>query len=148
METLSVKEFEKRVQDFSQKITPEALKGVLFSIGEMIESKIHESFERERDPWGQKWKPLKRNTLKRKRGKGRILHDTGSLGYKWSVSEQGFGVLISSNVRSAKGYPYGAAHQFGARHIPARPFIPVRNGKLEEGLKNDIEAHLKEFFKL
>lgn len=70
-------------------------------------------FESASAPDGRAWQPLKTR-------QGQTLVDTGVL--RNSIKKQIYGgVLLEIGTNT----PYAAFHQFGTRHIPARPFLGV-----------------------
>jgi phage gpG-like protein len=88
-------------------------------------------FATQSDPWGGRWKPLKPATKKRK-GHGRILHETGELAR--SITARGGAKTLSISIRpSSKASKYGLAHQFSKRpQLPRRPFLPLdQRGQLD-----------------
>lgn len=141
------------------------LKPTLRAIGEMVRSNIDESFESEKSPFGEKWKPISSNTafnyaggkkkafkkgakslksgfLKRygTHGDKKILVESANLKDSWGVKADNKSVTVESYAK-ARGFPYGLTHQFGSvkRGIPARPFLPVDDkGNLESTLQKDI----------
>ena len=71
-----------QLQEFA---TPEYQKRVMTTIGEMTRTKIEESFEFKKSPFGENWQPLKPSTIKAKKGKGDILRFSGDLADKWNI---------------------------------------------------------------
>ena len=81
---------------------------------------------------GKPWKPLAESTLKTKRSQGKIqsippapgeiliLHDTGTLSGKYWNRQ----ILPGPTLYYFTITPYAKFHQFGTKHIPARPFLP------------------------
>ena len=109
---------------------------------EIMKKLIDDSFRLQRDPWGGAWKSFSPNTLKaRRKGRGKgsakLLIDTGVL--RNSISAVGepqaivFGSIYEGrrNANGAEVAGYGRAQQFGTAHIPARPFLPVKDGRFE-----------------
>lgn len=127
----------------------ESMAPIMQRIGNEIVSDVALNFEGEHDPWGRKWRPLSERTLRSRLKKNKknftkkgklsaqgsrtlaagfqILNDTGDL--KNSISAQvdagGNGVTVGTNI------DYAATHQFGRGRIPARPFMPIRNGQAD-----------------
>lgn len=105
------------------------------------------NFPRQRDPWGNPWKPLSPATLKQRR-QGRssragaqILRDTGRLMNSLGVSPQGENALFGTVV------DYADIHQFGQGRVPARPFLPLTLGgvKLPPEQDRTVKAVLEHF---
>jgi phage virion morphogenesis protein len=128
-------------------------------IGEELVSRILDSFEREASPYGDKWAPLKPQTIrgrarrfKTKKAKAaalsipRILQDTGTL--RSSIEIQS---VSRDHVTVWSRVEYAAVHQFGSgrKNIPARPFFPVRGDRVDlppewqKSIINQIALHLK-----
>ncbi len=117
----------------------------LSTIGNMVKNTIEESFEEEKSPFGEKWKPLKIATVRAKAKRGassKILRNDGDLADRWLVDVSDKTVEVSNNIKS-KGYIYGLVHQYGSKKTPARPFLPIKeNGDLEPRLLKTIEDYL------
>lgn len=115
------------------------LRPALEELGETLVTHVGLSFREQRDPWGRPWQPLRPVTISRRRGSSyHILKDTGRLANSvgWSVS--GNSVTVGTNVIYAATHQYGRADNRmyntprGARApIPARPFFPIRNGRVD-----------------
>jgi phage gpG-like protein len=101
------------------------------------------------------WKPLspKYAAQKRKRyGDKKILRRGEDLeralaGAKPTKTANGE-VTIGLNVKSDKGYPYPAVHQFGGKNglIPARPFLPIKeNDEIATDTLREIDEALKDW---
>jgi len=105
-------------------------------IGNLLLNSIEESFDNEASPFGEKWIPSKKKS-------GKTLTDTGTLSRSFTVNADKEGVTVGTNL------VYAAVHHFGGRAgrkksvtLPARPFLPVRGGELEKGVKEEIMAYL------
>ena len=105
-------------------------------IGNMIQNSIEESFEKEASPFGKAWTPSKKAS-------GKTLTDTGTLSSSFTVDADDDEVRVGTNL------VYAPIHQFGGKAgrkrsvtLPARPFLPVKGGELESGLKEEIMAYL------
>lgn len=111
----------------------------LANAGEELRTLIDLGFEAEADPWGTPWEPLSNRTLKARRGDdAAILNDTGQLRASISVGQpSGDGLEVG-----AYDTPYAATHQFGRDAIPARPFLPIRDGEVDlpDDWQEDITA--------
>jgi phage gpG-like protein len=113
---------------------------------EVIKTLIDDSFRRERDPWGNAWKPFDPDTLKARRQgknkkatKGKLLTDTGTMRASMSAVGEEHAIVFGS-VFEGRRHPttgalvtgYAAAHQYGThKGLPARSFLPVRNGRVD-----------------
>ena len=109
-----------KIKNLAEKL--ENLQPFFNSVGEYMKRRtIKECFDKEQSPNGEKWKPLKEATLKRRRNKSshKILQDMGelrrSIQYKSSKND----VVIGSKLK------YARTHQFGRGKIPARPYLGV-----------------------
>ncbi len=116
------------------------LKPAFEEIGELGVSSVTRNFEvggryRAAGSWrggSNKWQPLSPVTLKKKRGRGILLESTNLLNsINWSADRES--VEIGSNR------VYAAIHQFGGEAgpgkkvtIPARPYLVLQSGDLEE----------------
>lgn len=139
------------------------------TIAGMVQNEIEESFEFERSPFGERWKPLSSLTAakymrsqprnKRRKndfiikfgshGSKKILRDKGDLEGRWHITASHNQAVISNNA-SARGFPYGLTHQFGSKNgfgrgifIPARPFLPIsKDARLLPRLEKNIIDYL------
>lgn len=95
-------------------LASDAFKGKLTRalMQEAIEQ-IDAGFASSRDPYGQRWQPLKVR-------RGQPLRDTGRLQRSFSGSSDPNGFKVGTDV------VYANVHQFGYRpkRIPARPMLP------------------------
>lgn len=106
----------------------------LNAVSVYLAARAKNSFDMGVSPDGAPWLPLKRPRSRRrdKRAKGgtgqKPLRDTGLLmasvqgraGVRGSVK-----VMGRLSVEQGTSLPYAGYHQFGTRHIPARPFLGV-----------------------
>ena len=109
-------------------------------MGMQLVSDTKENFQKERDPDGIPWKPLKRR-------KGKILQDTGAL--RTSVTNKG-GKNIDRRgptfLEWGTNLHYAKYHQDGTAMIPARPFLGIGDElseKLEMIAGDWIEEQIK-----
>jgi phage virion morphogenesis protein len=105
-------------------------------IADIMKDAVEENFEQEGRP---RWKPSKRAM---KQG-GKTLQDTGSLVTSISMRYDNNSAVVGTNKK------YAAIHQFGGKAgrgkkvtIPARPFLKLTDGDLEE-IKEAVKEHLK-----
>lgn len=103
---------------------------------------IKERFDKEQSPDGTKWQALSPARIKQrlKRHKGgsmKILQDTGELRRSVQYEAEKNYVRIGSNLK------YARIHQFGGRHIPARPFLGVTNDERRYIIHDMFEVYLK-----
>jgi phage gpG-like protein len=110
----------------------------LDAIGFDVSQRADLTFDRQADPWNIAWAPLSPVTLalRRKGGKGaQILRDTGRLGASITHNVVGDEVRVGSNVQYSRaqqlGNPTNKMFGKGSAPIPARPFLPIRNGRAE-----------------
>lgn len=101
-----------RVQRHLDDLTP-----VMRAVAMELEARVSQRFETERDPTGRPWRALSPRTVARKKGRGRILYDSGDL----------LGSLTSRAGRDFAevgfGQPYAAYHEYGTRKMPRRGLL-------------------------
>ncbi len=98
------------LEGLPSRIAKEVAQGIGVLVANQFESSI--------DPYGRPWKPLLKQTLKRKGGDSRILRRTDNLAGNTRVAaSQGSGVDIIS-------IDYGQVHQTGTKHMVARKILP------------------------
>lgn len=155
IEIIGIEELQAKLQKLETKLDGSGMQKTMEKIGDFIKTDIELSFENERSPFGQKWKPLSSVTafmamggkklahtksgrqtkpFLKKWGAGgskRILVESGRLKDRWHIKATKDSVTISNNT-SENGFPYGLTHQFGTNnafgkgiHVPARPFLPI-----------------------
>lgn len=135
------------------------LQPVLAEIGNMVGNTADESFENQKSPWGEPWKPNAPATIEeyvRKKGKGQsgkkrsalaadkqILMVEGLL--RGSISHE----ADEQSVTVSAGRIYAAIHQFGGKAgrgrsvtLPARPYFPIKDGGLWDGTQKEINGYL------
>lgn len=128
---------------------------ILSEVSMQLENTTQESFEKETSPFGDKWTPLSKQTLKHKKG-SKILTESSMLQssinsrtklQQTKTSTQG-SVSIGTNLE------YAPIHQFGGKagknlkaNIPARPFLPFKDGDIPNDLKEDIKETILNHFK-
>ncbi len=105
-------------------------------IAGIMKDAVEENFEQEGRP---KWKPSKRAL---KQG-GKTLQDTGQMAASISEDYANDSAAVGTNKKQA------AIHQFGGKAgrgrkvtIPARPFLKLTDGDLED-IKEAVKEHLK-----
>jgi phage virion morphogenesis protein len=122
----------------------------LDEIGNELANITDESFENQKTPWGEAWTPNAQATIDeyvRKKGKGKskkkqaalaadklILIDSGQL--RTSVTHE----ATKDSVTLSAGKIYARIHQLGGEagrgksvSLPARPYMPLKDEKLDEG---------------
>lgn len=143
IEIKGLEEARQTLQNLEKFASPNNMKKIMKTVGNMVYNVTMESFENERSPFGEKWKSLSDSTKKAKKGKGKILRLSGDLEDKWHIKATSTQVEITGNTKSEKGYAYGAVHQWGSKRVEARKFLPIDDtGYLEDNLKNAIEDML------
>jgi phage gpG-like protein len=167
IELQGLESIQRSLNNLSQALDAKQMKTTMNTIGGMITNTIEDSFESERSPWGEKWKPLKvvsyhlgysigkgksPHTKKGKQSVGfskyienkKILRESGNLADKWLTKATSESVEVSGNAKSKKGFAYGAVHQWGSKKVPIRRFLPVdESGGLEPKLQEMIESYLE-----
>lgn len=108
-------------------------------IGASLKDNIRLGFADSMSPYGDAWLPLKYRV-------GQPLVDTGRLRDSITHQSSDDGVSVGTNV------VYAAIHQFGgmtgrkrASQIPARPYLPIRDGKLDlpDDWRDEVVAIIK-----
>lgn len=101
--------------------------------GEVLLERVEQNFRSQQaGVSGEKWAPLKDETLNRRRAgrntraRVRKLQDTGRL--KGSVTTKAY----QDRVEIGSNLVYAATHQFGRDNIPARPFITIDEPDIKE----------------
>lgn len=128
---------------------------ILHEVGNLAKNEAELSFEKETSPFGDKWTPLSKQTLKHKKG-SKILTESSMLQssinsrtklQQTKTSTQG-SVSIGTNLE------YAPIHQFGGKagrglkvNIPERPFLPVKDNEIPNDLKEDIKEAILSHFK-
>jgi phage gpG-like protein len=85
------------------------------------------------------WALLAASTLKRKKGKGNTLIDTGAL---WQSILAG--APTESSVSVVSDRPYAAFLQDGTRKMPARPFFPFSaSGEITPAAATSVENAMR-----
>jgi len=99
-------------------------------------------FNQEIDPNGDKWEPLAKSTIKRRRKRSRKpLQDSGTL-RKSIETKRAIGAVFDlemSRVEWGSRLPYAAAQHYGTKTIPQRPFV---------GFSKEDEAEIHKIFNL
>ena len=132
---------------------------ILHEVGNLAKNEAELSFEKETSPFGDKWTPLSKQTLKHKKG-SKILTESSMLQssinsrtklQQTKTSTQG---SVSGIVSIGTNLEYAPIHQFGGKagknlkaNIPARPFLPFKDGDIPNDLKEDIKETILNHFK-
>jgi|GEM_PF-1080568 len=113
-------------------------------------------FEEEEDPWGRPWEPLAEATKRNRRGGPpyQILRDQSHLYNSIIGNAEGDTATVGAGTGPSRDY--ARIHLFGghagrnhATYIPARPYLPIRDGgvdippEMEDDLLGIIEQHLE-----
>ena len=104
-------------------------------IGEQLLESVQENFAAGGRP--KKWTALSAGSLvssKAKKQGGKILQGSGKLLDSITYDADGSGVQIGSDLI------YAAAHQYGADHIPARPYLLI-HPEDEAAMAEILEEH-------
>jgi len=130
IDTSQVSGLVKRLDGFAAGAWRTALMG---QVGEELVELVREGFERQADPYGSPWAPLKRRS-------GRILQDTGRLRMFFVRSKS------ASMVRVGTPAFYGRFHQAPrTKHMPARKMVP--DGALPGAWSSRIHAIVERVIK-
>lgn len=106
--------------------------GLLKALGVEIIRLINDGFEAERNPYGAKWKKIKRD--------GRILQKTGAMRASFKVRYLAKAVSVFASLN------YANFHQFGTRNMVRREMVPMRG--LPRLWRRDLDETVDEFLAL
>jgi phage virion morphogenesis protein len=141
-------EVRKKLQELARRCgsTRPALKGM----GQYLELSSRGRFDKETDPQGKKWKPIKAATIARKAKKGKptaILHEDLNLRDRITSDVQGETLLVGSPEK------YAAAQQLGAEikqegmtlHFKGRKFTKKGDHDRTKTVNRTIKIDAREF---
>ena len=162
----------KRLNGIERKIG-KGSKVIFDEIATSLHKDVIKNFEREQDPNGKKWQPLKPDTLavppkkgKRKKTatKRKILHDKGRLKKSIRKKSTKDSASVSTSVNYAMAHQYGSSHDITATNakylkfyttkgvqfrkavfvnIPARPFIGIIKRRYKRYLKRIMDFFIE-----
>ncbi len=106
-----------------------------------LNSQARRNFVNQSAPDGTPWARFKHKpSAKRGGASAKLLRDTGVL--QASVTSGVVEDVTSFSLRWGTNVPYAKFHQFGTRHLPARPFIGITPAMVQR-----IEQILVEYLK-
>lgn len=105
---------------------------LLKALGSEIIRLINDGFEAERNPYGVKWKKIRRA--------GRILQKSGIMRGSFKVRYLAKAVSVFASVN------YASFHQFGTRNMVRREMVPARG--LPRLWRRDLDGTVDEFLAL
>ncbi len=132
---------------------------ILHEVSMQLENTTQESFEKETSPFGDKWTPLSKQTLKHKKGskiltESSILQNSINSRAKLQQTKTSTQGSASGIVSIGTNLEYAPIHQFGGKagrglkvNIPERPFLPVKDNEIPNDLKEDIKEAILSHFK-
>lgn len=132
---------------------------ILHEVSMQLEHTTQESFEKETSPFGDKWTPLSKQTLKHKKGskiltESSILQNSINSRTKLQQTKTSTQGSASGIVSIGTNLEYAPIHQFGGKagrglkvNIPERPFLPVKDNEIPNDLKEDIKEAILSHFK-
>ncbi|MBQ7593253.1 MAG: phage virion morphogenesis protein [Synergistaceae bacterium] len=164
-----INETRREIQRLIGKLT--RMKKYFSQVGRYVQSQtIHERFDKEQAPSGEKWKPLSSSRVKQrmkrhKSGNMKILQDTGELRRSIKYQADDEGVTIGSSLNYAKLHQFGGTitakregtykHNYsktkreGERYsytrqvrIPARPYLGITQPEVDH-IKELLIQYLK-----
>lgn len=114
-------------------------------IAETLYTITDEAFDTERSPDGTAWADLAPATWRYKKTNKKLFEE-GTLRGSLYADSSAHEARVSVNAH-ARGYPYAAVQQFGSKHVPARPFMPIGTdgallGDIPEQLIDLLENYL------
>lgn len=144
MQLITLEELESKLNQWTKSLQNK--EPLLKQIGNHIQNTSELSFERQKSPFGNAWKPNSKVTLQNKRG-NKILIKSGSLSHSIHYQTSNNSVSIGTNIK------YAPIHQFGGKagrnkrvNIPARPFMPInKNKQIPKDLGLELEEMVKEW---
>jgi len=98
---------------------------------------------------GIEWKPLNEKYLKYKIKKGyseKKLHRTTTLSRSFTYEVEGNSVIIGTNVKSERGFPYPKALEYGTVKMPARPFMKPTKSILKDRMNKIAHQVFRDVF--
>lgn len=114
------------------------MRPALDRIGNALAEMARQRFDAGADPWGSPWAPLSPVTIARRRqGSAVPLRDTGTLvsTVMHATSATDVAVTVGRTDRPATVHQFGNPNNrmFGGplAPIPARPFLPIREGRVD-----------------
>jgi phage gpG-like protein len=112
----------KSLEDFAADVArvPSALKVVSEQLAEESIELIHEGFENQRDPYGNRWKKHSKLTQRIRPG-GRILEDTGGLKSSWFRKSADAGSFEVANAKEHAAFHQEGTGIHGPKKRPIRP---------------------------
>ncbi len=144
MQLITLEELESKLKEWTKSLQNK--ESLLRQIGNHIQNTSELSFERQKSPFGNAWKPNSKVTLQGKRG-NKILIKSGGLSHSIHYQTSNNSVSIGTNIK------YAPIHQFGGKagrnkrvNIPARPFLPInQNKQMPKDLGIELEEMVKEW---
>lgn len=126
------------------------MRPMLKDIGSGLVSNIQQSLGRGMTPWGAAMKPLKYR-------KGVPLNDTRQHIYNRITHRLTGSNAVEVGMLDSKTEPIGRLHQYGGKrqwgghqvYIPARPFLPIRAGRVDlpdawrDEILDQIRSHIE-----
>lgn len=130
---------------------------IMSQIGNVIKNRIELSFEKQKSPFGEKWK----QSYRAKKSGGITLTSSARLRHSFSVKADSSSVTVGTNIIYARIHQFGGTiqpknkkalrfkigSQWASKQsvtLPARPFMPIdANGQLESKTRDVIIAYLE-----
>ncbi len=130
---------ERDINQAFRKIEEKLRQAIIMSMQKLslyAESELSMVFKTEGESANVYWSPLKESYLKQKIKKGyseKKLHKTTTLAQSFTSKINGMTAQVGTPVK------YAIYHEFGTKHIPARPFMkPVVDKIIQEGIPGKI----------
>ena len=122
------------------------------AVGEALKSNIQGGFSDSTDPWGGAWQALSQTTQSIRGGRrmgGQPLLDTGKLRNSINYFADDGGVEIGTADTEGKALmqQFGGHSKLFKASVPARPFLPIRNGTadLPPAWQDEVMAIIQKF---
>ena len=119
------------------------------AIAEHLYTLTDENFDVKSAYDGTPWARLSDKTLKYKKT-NTILYESGALrdSLDWEADSTSAVVGVNAYPDGSR-FPYPATHQFGSKHVPARPYLPFdEHGVIYDTVIDDILMMVKDYLEL
>ena len=119
------------------------------AIGNHLYILSEETFESTSSYVGVPWARLSDKTLKYKET-DKTLYETGALRGSLTYEADRDSAIVGVNAYpDGSSFAYPATHQFGSKHVPARPFLPFdEHGQVYDTVVDDILLMVKDYLEL
>lgn len=122
-----------KLDDYIAKLSPTGIdmRGLMGSYSRKVKELIQQGFEKESDPYGNKWAAWKGDYQSKT---GKILDNTNNMKNSFTVNTRGHSMLYIRN-----SMPYSGYHQHGTKKMVARLIMPKDGGPLPDNWKEELD---------